>query len=213
MLKLKKNCTVCIQIQKDPKLEKEIFNTTFYVRNNNRTLKDVHDRHRDYFSYDALRNHVKKHQFLSERQATERSLQNTKNKFVAVSREKTVEAKEVWDEVIQQGLDDIRTGKVVVKPEALLKAAKDKSDYDLKVKDQQMAMAEMMWHFASGENKESGNYDRRIIEGQTATDYDPTQGPSGHLDEGTDGPSSIHYPPTWDAFAPRSGEVPSGNDF
>jgi hypothetical protein len=201
MLKLGAKCNVCKAIKDNKDLAKEIFNTTYYLKDNNHTLKDVYERHLDEgWSYDSLKNHVKRHQFMNETDYNKRAMQKIKQKHVTISREKTIESQDVWQEVINKGMDDIREGRVVVKPEALLKAAKDKSDYELKVNDQKLAYTEMMWHFASGENTESKSYDRRIIEGEAAEYYDVTQGPTGHPDEGEDGPSTVHQPPTWDAL-------------
>lgn len=201
MLKLGAKCNVCKAIKDNKDLAKEIFNTTYYLKDNNHTLKDVYERHLDEgWSYDSLKNHVKRHQFMNETDYNKRAMQKIKQKHVTISREKTIESQDVWQEVINKGMDDIREGRVVVKPEALLKAAKDKSDYELKVNDQKLAYTEMMWHFASGESNQSKQYDRRIIEGETAEYYDVTQGPTGRPDEGEDGPSTIHQPPTWDAL-------------
>lgn len=201
MLKLGSKCNVCAAIRINKDLTKEIFNTTYYLKDNNHTLKDVYERHLDEgWSYDSLKNHVKRHQFMNETDYNKRAMSKIKKKHLTKATEGTIEESEVWDEVITKGLDDLREGRTVVKPEALLKAVKDKSDYKLKTKDQALAYAEMIYHFASGESNESKNYDRRIIEGQTTDHYDATQGPSGDSSEGEDGPSSVHYPPTWDAL-------------
>lgn len=201
MLKLSTKCQVCNAIDKNPKLANEIFNTTYYLKDNNHTLRDVLERHLDDgFSYDSLKNHVKRHQFMNERDYNNRVMKKIKKKHLTKAREGTVEATDVWQTVIDRGMEDIESGAVVIKPEALLKAVKDKSDYELKTKDQALAYAEMMWHFASGESDNSKNYDRRIVEGETAEYYDPTQGPSGDTHKGENGPSDIHYPPTWDAL-------------
>ena len=103
------------------------------------------------------------------------------------------------DNVIQYGMNELKRGELQIKTQDLLKAVKDKSDYELKVNDQKLAYAEMMWHFASGESSESKSYDRRVIEGQEADYYDPTQTLTGYSREGQDGPSDIHNAPSWDA--------------
>lgn len=201
MIKSSTKCQVCNAIKKDKSLATQIFNTTYYLKDNNHTLRDVLERNLDKdFSYDSLKNHVKRHQFMNEKDYNKRAMQKIKKKHRSIQTEKTIEASDVWQTVIDRGMDDLKEGRVVVKPEALLKAAKDKSDYELKVKDQALAYTEMMWHFASGENTESKSYDRRIIEGEAAEYYDVTQGPTGHPDEGEDGPSALHQPPTWDAL-------------
>lgn len=203
MLKLGKKCNVCAAIKVNKSLVNEIFNTTYYLKSHRYTLKDVYEKHigeEPSWSYDSLKNHVKRHQFMSEKDYNNRAMKRIKKQHLTVASEGTVEAKDVWDEVIHRGLDDLREGRVVVKPEALLKAAKDKSDYELKTKDQALAYAEMMWHFASGESDNSKSYDRRIVEGQEAEYYDATAGVAGDSDEGEDGPSTVYHPPTWDAL-------------
>lgn len=195
MLKLSKKCNVCKAIKKDKKIAKDIFNTKYYVSDYTRTLSDVVHQYSDLFSYDSLKNHVKRHQFMEKEDYNSRSIkiiEDRKKNTVKALEAKNHEVKDVWNQVISQGMKDIEEGKVIIKPSDLLKAAKDKSDYDIKVKDQQMAYAEMMWHFASGESNESKNYDRRIIEGQTADYYDPTEGITGNSGTGQDRPSDIH---------------------
>lgn len=151
------------------------------------------------FTYESLLNHVKKHQFMSNKDFNDRSLRKIAKDAERAILKQAIESRTVWDEVINSGMEKLASGELNMKAGDLLKAAKDKSDYELKVKDQEMAMAEMIFHFASGENNESRNYDRRIIEGQAVTDYDPTEGIAGDTGEGEDRPGTIYYPPSWDA--------------
>ena len=123
-----------------------------------------------------------------------------------------IESKEVWDEVINQGMEKLQSGELTMRTADLLKAAKDKSDHEMKVKDQQLAMAEMMWFFASGENNDSRSYDRRIIEGKAVTDFDPTEESTGDSDSRSNGPSNLHNAVTWDALASGPDTVSQGND-
>lgn len=123
-----------------------------------------------------------------------------------------IESKEVWDEVINQGMEKLQSGELTMRTGDLLKAAKDKSDYEMKVKDQQLAMAEMMWFFASGENNESRSYDRRVVEGKAVTDFDPSEESAGDTNQGTNGPSDLHNTITWDAITQGAGALPEGND-
>ena len=109
-------------------------------------------------------------------------------------------------------MEKLQSGELTMRTADLLKAAKDKSDHEMKVKDQQLAMAEMMWFFASGENNESRSYDRRIIEGKAVTDFDPTEESTGDSDSRSNGPSNLHNAVTWDALTPGPDTVSQGND-
>ncbi len=210
MLKLSKKCNVCKAIKQNKKIAQDIFNTKYYISSNIRSLSDVYQDHHDLFSYDSLKNHVKRHQFMDKEDFNKRSLkliQDKRKNIIRAEEAKTTEVKDVWNQVIAQGMKDIEDGKVIIKPSDLLKAAKDKSDYDIKVKDQQMAYAEMMWHFASGESNESKNYDRRIIEGQTADYYDPTEGIAGGSGAGENQSSTLHNPTPGNAASSWTTEV------
>jgi hypothetical protein len=217
MLKINKLCNVCDQVTKNPKLLKDIFNTKYYLKGSSVSLKELWD---DYtqangnqFSYEALRNHVKKHQFMSEKDFNSRHLRQIAKDAEKQLLKRQIESGQVWEEVINQGMEKLQNGELHMKTGDLLKAAKDKSDYEMKVKDQQIAMMDMVMHFASGENNESKSYDRRIIEGEAVTDFDAAGESPGSVDEGANGSSGIYYPPTWDAVAPGADPLPAGNDF
>lgn len=175
MLKRKETCAVCKQIKDTPKLLDEIFNTTFYLKTAGKSLMQLHKDYEDKFSYKSLRNHVQKHQFMSEDQYTKRHLNKIAKDSERQIINRAIESKTVFDEIIGRGMQDLQDGKLDVNTGHLLKAAELKKNFQLKEQDQQLAMMEMVYHFASGENKESGAYDRRIIEGQTAESFDPTE--------------------------------------
>lgn len=174
MIKYKANCAVCRACKDDKKIVEEIYSSTFYMKNSGPSLAMIQDRHRKLFSYDSLKNHVKKHQFLSDEDYTKRSLAQISRKHEKLALKRAVESKHIWEEVMEIGLEGIKSGDIPLRAGDVLKAAKDKSDYVFKQKDQEMAMIDMIAHFASGENdaKESAKYDRRIIEGQAATNID-----------------------------------------
>lgn len=212
-IKKSKVCRVCIALTED--LQKEIFATSYYIPGAPRKLLDVYQDHHDDFSYDSLKNHVKRHQFMAKSETTKRTLQTIKNKKreqTKLMKAENRDVKDVWDRVIDQGMQDIEEGKVMIKPADLLKAAKDKSDYEIKVNDQKLAYAEMMWHFASGESNESKSYDRRLIEGQATDYYDPTQNLTDDSGGGENKPNNLHNSITWDAITQGATKVPEGNN-
>lgn len=215
VIKYSKKCNVCKAIKQNKKIGQDIFNTKFYISTNIKTLTDIAQEYHEFFSYDSLKNHVKRHQFMDKEDFNKRSMKmiaDRQQNIVKAEDIKNQDVKDIWNRVIQQGIQDMEDGKVVIKPADLLKAAKDKSDYELKVKDQQMAYAEMMWHFASGESNESKNYDRRIIEGQTADYYDPTEGTTGDSGAGQDRPSDIHNSIAWNALTQGADTLPKENN-
>lgn len=201
MLKPHKLCKVCQEIERNPKLEKEIYNTTYYLKSATMTLRRFVSLESHPFNYENLLNHVHKHQFMNNTDFKNRSLRGIKQTHKELTTEGTmvVKATEVWDGVMQKGMEELQEGNMSIKASDLLMAAKGKSDYELKVKDQEMQFMEMMWFFASGENKESRSYDRRIIEGKEAEDFNPALESSEDSGRGTDRPSGVYYPPSWDA--------------
>lgn len=212
MLKLHKQCNVCKAIKLDKKLLERIYNTKFYMKRSQVSLMQLHSEYADLFSYRALLSHCKNHQFMSEDDYNNRTLKQMAKKAEGQILKRQVESKQVWDEVINIGMDKLQSGEISMRASDLLKAAKDKSDYELKTKDQEIAIAEMMWHFASGENKESRSYDRRIVEGQAVADFDATEGITNETGGGSDESSDVYHTISWDALTQGSGQVPDGND-
>lgn len=164
------------------------------------------------FHYKSLLTHVKKHQFLSQADFTKRHLNQIANQAEHEIIKREIKSKDVWNTVINEGMAGIESGEQKVQVRDMLKAAKDKSDWEMKQKDQQLAMMEMVFHFSSGENDQSVAYDRRFVEGKAVEDYDPAESVTGHSGEGPDRPDTIHHPPSWDAVTSGPGEVSAGND-
>lgn len=204
MLKAKQTCAVCKQIKQTPKLLDEIFNTTFYLKTAGTSLMQLHKGYEDKFSYKSLRNHVQKHQFISETQFTKQHLNKIAKDSERTLIKQAIESKAVFDEVIGRGMEALQAGELDINASHLLKAAELKKNFQLKEQDQQLAMMEMVYHFASGENKESGAYDRRIIEGQTVESYDPTQELTDDSERRTAQSRAFYESLTGDAAPPRS---------
>jgi len=212
MLKIQKQCNVCKAIQLDKQLLDRIYQTKFYMKRSPTSLMQLHTDYADLFSYRALLSHCKNHQFMSEDDFNNRTLKQMAKKAEKQILRKQIESSSVWDEVIGIGMEQLQSGEITMKASDLLKAAKDKSDYELKTKDQEIAIAEMMWHFASGENKESRSYDRRVVEGQTSTDFDATEGITNETGGGADESSDVYHTISWDALTQGPGQVPDGDN-
>lgn len=212
MLKTTKTCRVCQAVKTNDVLLNRIYNSAFFM-NTGESLITIAEDYNDKFSYEGLRNHVKKHQFLSDEDFTKRHLNQISKKAELNIARKKIESNQVWNEVIEQAMGKLAAGELQIKTGDLLKAAKDKSDFEFKKKDQEMAFMEMVWFFTSGENNRemSQPYDRRIIEGETGEDNDSAARITEHLDTGEERPDSVHYPTIGDAPSLRPTEVPESS--
>lgn len=211
MLKTVSKCRVCQAIKTNTVLLNKIYNSGYYIKGG-QTLKSIATEYQDKFSYQAIKIHVKKHQFISKEQFVDKTLKNIAKAAEQKIQLKAIDSMQVYDEVINKGMEALEEGKTMIDAKTLVQAAKAKADYEFKRKDQEIAMLDMVMHFASGENTESLKYDRRFVESKAVTDYDPTEEPTGYIDEGTDGPRGVHYPPTWDATTPGADEVPGSSE-
>ncbi len=159
--------------------------------------KTEQERGHHLFSYKSLMKHVHKHQFLDEQGFNDRHLRQIANQAEKTIVKRAIHSKQVWDTVIDKAMEELEAGGLEIDAKDLLRAAKDKSDYELKQTDQQIAIAEMVFHFASGESNlnESAKYDRRLISSQggaSVEDFDPTDISAGSAEERRDRSSAFY---------------------
>lgn len=210
-------CAVCKRIKVEPKLKKRIWESKKFNPHDKgaETLTSI-QRHYG-FSYRSLESHCTTHQYMDPERMTDKELERiakrSEQKAVIQEKRDLVEAETVWDEVIQEARKGIADGTIKLNANHLLKAAKDKTDYNLKKTGQKMQMMEMIAHFASGEYIGSTQYDGRIMEGETATAYNAAEITAGGALEGAFGPSTVHNGDVGDAAPSRAGEVFEGDDF
>ena len=212
MLKTTKSCRVCQAVKTNNVLLNRIYNSAFFM-NTGESLKTIAEDYSDKFSYVGLRNHVQKHQFMSDEDFTNRHLQKISKKAELNIARKKIESNQVWNEVIEQAMGKLQAGELQIRTTDLLKAAKDKSDFEFKKKDQEMAFMEMVWFFTSGEhNREMSNpYDRGIIEQEAGTDNDSAARLTEGFDRGENGPDTVYYPDVGDAATQWTVEIPEGS--
>jgi hypothetical protein len=206
MIKYKKSCKVCAAIKNNKRLLNEIYNTKYYLKTRGPSLSQVSQSYPHLFTYDSLKNHVKKHQFINADDYTERHLNAVAKQAEDKALQRVIQSSEVFNEVIGMGMEKLQAGEMQIKVKDLISAAKYKKEFELKEKDQEIAMIDMVMHFASGENDkvESGKYDRRIIEGQAVTDYDPTEESPADIERRADQSSSFYQSLAGDAPSPRA---------
>lgn len=219
-----KNCKICKRCNRVKQLEQDIWESKhFYPGGSGMSLRAIAMAYR--LNYASVLNHVRKHQTvaldsLSEvemRRLARRAEMKTKieesNVNIIKPNAGVNKSVQVWDNVIDSAMEQVKSGEMKLTANHLLKAAKDKSDFDIKKKNQDMALMEMMWHFASGEASGGLEYDRRTIEGETADDYNAAQITADSLDEWEKRPSTIYNGTTGDAPASRADKVFEGDDF
>jgi hypothetical protein len=191
MIKYKPNCAVCKELKKNRKLLNRIYASSHYVKHSDDSLLRIAGDCKGIFSYESLKNHVKKHQFLNARDYTEKTMRHIANRAeqqVVAKNLESVLPTAVWDRFIEKGMEELEAGVMDLKAADLLKAAKDKSDYQFKKSDQQLQVMATIAHFASGENTQNERiYDtrtntRQVIDadtGQPAADIDSWTSQSG----------------------------------
>lgn len=218
-LQYEPRCTVCQYTATNKKFHNRILASRKFFPSNKQaeTLKFIADTYK--FEYITLTRHVQKHVVLNPEEVLESEMSRLSKRAEASVQLNQLEynggpkATDVWNEVMEKAREGLEDGTIKLNANHLLKAAKDKSDFEIKKKNQDMAIQEMMWHFASGEALGSTNYDRRVIQGETADDYDPTEVFARFIDQGEDGSSSVHPGTTGDASSSRSDKVLEGDDF
>jgi hypothetical protein len=174
MIKTHKLCAVCNTILSQPKkwegrLAKRIYGSRYYMPSSDYTLAVVAREYKDKFSYESLLNHAKKHQALSEVDFNDRQLRQKTNEVQKKMMQRAITSQEVWEKVIDKGMDGLENGSIKLSATHLLAAARDKSNFDIRFAGQQMALMDMVAAYASGEKLpegvKEGSY---VIEGELA---------------------------------------------
>lgn len=185
---------------------KDIYNTRAYRKGASVSLRQLTEDYGGMFNYDNLKNHVKKHQFMSAADFKTRELRSIASQAERQILKTKMDSVSVWDAVVDLGMEKLENGEMKLDMKDVLKATKDRDDHQFKKQDNELRLAEMVAFFTSGaDNQELSKkydrtkFDRRIIEGETVTNINPTPAVTGSLEEGANGPGSVHYPPSWDA--------------
>ena len=184
-IKFETRCKACKLTKIDRQFKRRIFESSYFSDHGLESLKTIHADYKHAFAYDALLRHCTRHIMYTEKE------QQSLNRKHGLLKSPTTRAPstnpiqpnalapvadnkqedEVFDSVMELGLDKLKKGELQIKTTDLINAAKTKSELKLKKKDQELKIQEMIWHFASGENERNLAYDERIIEGETATTY------------------------------------------
>lgn len=216
-MKYEGRCNVCRLAKHDQHLKRRIIHSTYYDISNIEPLTNIQKDYSGAFHYNTLLRHVNKHWVFTE----DEKLKYKKRTETAVIEKMPatetqlpqtapyVNEDEVFDAVIKQGLEKLQSGEMELSATNVIKAAESKANLNLKRKDQQLKIQEMIWHFASGQAEGNPSYDRRLIEGEEATTYNPAAITAGNTDEREARPSTVYQPDVGDATTPWASEVPT----
>lgn len=102
-------------------------------------------------NYNALKNHVKKHQFIDSTDYTEKMLVHADKKAERSAVRKAVRAVDAVQSVIEIGMGRLESGEISVDTNQLIRASQVKMTQESKAKDQELATIEMVAAFLSGE--------------------------------------------------------------
>lgn len=132
---------------------KRIYECSYFVPYSKDTMLDIA---RDYsgaklFTYDNLKNHIKKHQFIDSQDYTDKMLQHEDKKLEKKAVQKAVKAVDAVQSIIDIGNERLVNGEITVDTNQLIRASQVKMAHESKQKDQELATIEMVAHFLSGE--------------------------------------------------------------
>lgn len=161
MLKLKNGCKTCDLVKNNKQLLNRIYNSSYFIPHSTDSLKQIANDHKEFMSYPALLNHVKKHQFINSEDYKRKMLNRTVKKAEVRVIEERYQANNVQDAVINQGMEKLANGELRITATNLLNAAKDKFNAQAKTKDQEIKLAEMVAFFAAGEDRQDGVYEKK----------------------------------------------------
>lgn len=208
-------CNVCKLAKHDQQLKRRIIHSNYYGISDMEPLTAIQKDYSGAFNYETLRRHVSKHWVLTENEKEKYRLRTQDKPPTQIIATETqlpqtapyVNEDEVFDEVIQKGLEKLKSGEMQLSATNVIKAAESKANLNLKRKDQQLKIQEMIWHFASGQAEGNPSYDRRLVEGEEATTYDPAAITAGNADERETRPSVVYQPDAGDATTSWPSEV------
>lgn len=173
MLKLKNGCKTCLLVKNNKQLLKRIYDSSYFIPHSEDSLRKIAQDYKEYFSYPALINHVKKHQFINATDYKDKMMRQVVKQAETKVIMERFQPNNVQDAVINKGMEKLESGEMNLTATHLLKAAKDKFDAQAKTRDQQLQLAEMVAFFASGEDDQE-NVHARKREVIDVTDYDPS---------------------------------------
>ena len=159
MLVVNKLCKVCAQCKKDKKLLNRLYNSNYYLkRAGDEGLIAIHADYTDAFSLPALKNHVRKHQYIDSTAYNSAMLEKVDKDAEKGAIRRIVQAQDAVQTVIDKGFHRLEEDEITVDTNQLIRASQVKIQAEGKQKDQELKFIEMISHFASGNSKNERVY-------------------------------------------------------
>lgn len=164
MIKLDKRCSTCKRIRREKQQGSERFLTRLYNSKAyggeeplSKIAKEVHTQApyncAERTAYQSLIRHCKFHQAISEDDLINNKIvRAAKRKDDAIVRE-MVQHRDVRQRIMEKGMEQIDSGELQLTAASVVTAANKEADIELKQKDQQLKLMEMVAMFQSGEIK------------------------------------------------------------
>jgi len=165
MIKFNKKCSTCKRIKLEAskgnsKLMDRLFNSRAYSKGGE-SLRSIARGYTGKVSfnnnedtvYQSLYKHVKFHQAITEDQLIESRIARKAKAHDNEIIRKIVKHQDVRDTIMEKGLEQIEGGEIKLTAGTVLQAANKQADIELKEKDQNLKLMEMIAMFQSGELK------------------------------------------------------------
>lgn len=158
MLVFQKRCKICHLVRKNKPLLERIYNSSYFVPHGRESLRMI--AMDTGITYNSLKIHVNRHQFIDSTQYTEKMLEQADKDAEKKAVKRAVRAVDAVQTVIDKGMERLENGDITVDTNQLIRASQVKIAQEGKQKDQELATIEMVAHFLSGE----GASDRVFVE-------------------------------------------------
>lgn len=164
MLVIEKRCKVCAAVRTNKPLLKRIYESSCFVPHSKDTLLAIARDYEGVFSYQGLKIHTKKHQFIDSQDYKDKMLSHIDKQAERSAVRKAVQAKSAIQNIIDRGHERLENGDITVDTNQLLRASQIQMTAEAKTKDQELAAMEMIAFFASGAYKGAKTYEN-LVEG------------------------------------------------
>lgn len=165
MIKPDKRCSTCKRIQLEKgkgseKLLKRLYNSRAYHKDGESLMAIARDiTHQKPFNgvlkttYQSLTKHCKYHQAITEDDLiNSKIVRASKRNDNAIIKE-LVQHRDVRQQIMSKGMEQLETGELKLTAASVVTAANKEADLEMKEKDQQLKVMEMIAMFQSGEIK------------------------------------------------------------
>lgn len=163
MIQFNKKCTTCKRIKMEKAEGREtLLNRLYHSRAYDRAGESISKIAREIThqrpyngvektTYQSLQKHVKFHQAINEDDLVEAKIARSVKRRDNVIIKELVQHRDVRQEIMSKGLEQIQSGEVKLTAASVVTAANKEADIELREKDQKLKLMEMIAMYQSGE--------------------------------------------------------------